>query len=334
MSNNIFGSNDPWENGWANEQDTKPLHIPAYGATSGYLTSSQLLSKDEPVSGGGLKITQIPESYKKIHASVGSSLSTVSDLESQLFAKLIDEDYLSNYQKSKILDIMYDHNLLPASVENNLYQILGLIALEIDVPGSGDYVTLQFRLNSLPDLPAAVVSLIVEASPATERKDDFIDPLNAQLANTSLTTEDDEWKNPPNKLGDPILRDNTATTTLTTSVLASLDKDDSVKHTEQHPIDDNLITRHINEIRDGFKPLIGANDQIKIKEVPEKEGLLFKHINYIITHDIKLGMNGHAGTKKVIRRYSDFVWYVHYAIPILDHTNPQAIGILVTKVSI
>lgn len=315
MSKNIFGSNDLWENGWAsNDQDPiVPPAVPTYGAGSGFLTSSQLLNQAEQVSGGSLNITQIPGSYRKLHSVLANSLSTVNDIETVLFSKLIDHDYFSNYQKSKILDIMYDHNLLPPSVENNLYQILGLVALEIDTPGSGDYVTLQFRLNSLPELPSTLVDQIVNSRTNSEnsRNDDFVDPLNAQLANTSLTNKDQDWNDPHKALVDPILRDNSAT--LATSVLVSaLDENQDTIHqrrpVEQQPIDDNLIAQHINEIRDGFKPLIGSNDQIKIKEVPEKEGLLFKHINYIITHDLKLGMNGHAGTKKVIRRYSDFVW--------------------------
>lgn len=38
---------------------------------------------------------------------------------------------------------------------------------------------------------------------------------------------------------------------------------------------------------------------VKIKEVPEKEGLLFKHINYIITHNLVLGKGGLSGHKKL-----------------------------------
>ncbi|KGR05503.1 sorting nexin MVP1, partial [Candida albicans P78048] len=74
-------------------------------------------------------------------------------------------------------------------------------------------------------------------------------------------------------------------------------------------VDSSYIEKYINDIKDQFKPLFSGIDLIKIKEVPEKEGIIFKHINYMITHDLKIGGTS-SGTKKVIRRYSDFVWYV------------------------
>lgn len=55
-------------------------------------------------------------------------------------------------------------------------------------------------------------------------------------------------------------------------------------------------------------------DVIFISELPEKEGLLFKHTNYLIEHHVPLELDSTnsessvPGERKVIRRYSDFVW--------------------------
>ncbi|KAK6458468.1 Mvp1 protein [Scheffersomyces xylosifermentans] len=306
MSNSIYQTSDPWENGWATENNTtnQPSHsstvspLPVYGQGSSYLTSSQLLNTtnidNDDDEENTISLSNVPESYLKVHSALSEQLSTVNDLESLVFARLIQLDFVTNYQKSKILDIIYDHNLLPLTIENNFYQVLGLIALEIDVPGSGDYVTLQFRLNNLPQLPSKFVDAVVNGSGDS----DFIDPLNARLAKSSLVEDE------PVKLSDPILADHSS---------AGLINNDNIVN-RPDPVDNSYITKHVNSIRDTFKPLINANDLIKIKEVPEKEGLLFKHINYIITHDLVLGMNGHGGTKKVIRRYSDFVWLLEFLL--------------------
>lgn len=270
MSSNF--DNDPWENGWANEQD-KP---------SPY--SSQILSNsishnppDQPLTGNTLTIqsADVPETYTKLFSLLGLKVPTTSDLETVLFGPLIQKNILSNFQRTKIMDVCYDHNLLPASIETNFRQIAGLIALEIDVKGTGDYVTLLFRMGNLPDLPEEVIGYF-----------ELEDPLST------------EWEQKNETLETPVIG---ATPKVLTSGPGA-----------SEPIDRTAINKHINGIRDRFKPLVNSNDAIKIKEVPEKEGLLFKHINYYLTHDLKLGMNSHGGTKKVIRRYSDFVWYVHY----------------------
>lgn len=46
-------------------------------------------------------------------------------------------------------------------------------------------------------------------------------------------------------------------------------------------------------------------DLVKVTEIPEKEGLFMKHVNYLIKHDYNFGVNT---IKKVVRRYSDFIW--------------------------
>lgn len=75
-----------------------------------------------------------------------------------------------------------------------------------------------------------------------------------------------------------------------------------------------------------FNPLSIKNSvdgiAIKVREIPEKEGLVFKHINYLISHTLKFGkeyniprntskdISTQDSETKVIRRYSDFVWLV------------------------
>lgn len=291
----LFGSNDPWENGWTNNEEENTSSFPGLGST--YLTSSQLLNNDNRQSSSDIvkeDIDNVPESYKKVYMKIGKELSSANDLESKLLSRLVVNDNLTNYQKSKLLDIIYDHNLLPPSIENNFYQILGLISLELSMPGSGDFVTLQFKINNLPDLPESVVDLL--------NKSVIFDPLGAQLANTSISDDKlPSWKQP-----DPILVDHSKITLNDDQDL----KPTKLKHIQEMKIDKSSINKYINDIRDKFHPLVGSEDVITIKEIPEKEGLLFKHVNYIITHDIKFGVNNPSGIKKVIRRYSDFVWYV------------------------
>lgn len=289
----LFGSNDPWENGWTNNDEDNNPGFEGLGST--YLTSSQLLNTDARQSSNEIvqsDLTDVPGSYKKVYAKYNQDLSTVSQLETNILNPLVANDNFSNYQKSKLLDIIYDHNVLPPAVENNFYQILGLISLEMTMPGSGDYVTLQFKMNNLPDLPDSVVELLT--------KPVILDPLGVQLSNTSLDDKSTAWNQP-----DPILVDHS-------NLPLNDNSDQQKKQSQQAPIDESSINKYINDIRDTFHPLINSSDEIKIKEIPEKEGLLFKHVNYIITHEIKFGMNNPSGMKKVIRRYSDFVWYVFY----------------------
>lgn len=308
MSGSIFSSGDPWENGWAsNDNDNiRSSTIPGLDSGSTYLTSSQLLNHDD--TGDANKLGEIPVSYKKVYSALSEEISTVTDLERLVFNKLVDAGYFTSYQSSKILDTLYDHSILPPSDIANFERTLGLIALELDAAGTGEYVTLQMRLNDLPDLPDKVVHLLINEDDKSKTKD-IVDPLSAQLASTGLSENDrNEWHADTSEhktggqasiLSDPILTDHT-----------SVQKSHLDGGGEQQPADHSHIAKYINNIRDTFTPLVDSKETIKIKEVPEKEGLVFKHTNYIISHDLSLGMHGPAGTKKVIRRYSDFVWYV------------------------
>lgn len=295
-----FGSDDQWDNGWSsNDNNNLSSNVSPFGGNSSYLTSSQLLGtpaatgNDNLISSAArtkLDEESLPESYKSVEESLRLSLNTLNDLEELVLDKVVSLGYFTNFQKTKIINTLYDNDLLPATDKDNLYHILGLIALELDTPDTGDYVTLQFKRNNLPPLPLKLVDELVKGK---EKK--FVDPLTENLENTTL--EDDAWKRKEPIIPDPILQDHSA--------ISGKDKD--MGKSDPIPLDSHSIDKYIKDIRDRFKPYVGTLGSIKIKEVPEKEGLLFKHINYIITHNLKLGSNV-LDQKKVIRRYSDFVW--------------------------
>lgn len=91
-----------------------------------------------------------------------------------------------------------------------------------------------------------------------------------------------------------------------------------------------------------FNPLSNKHSldgiDIKVKEIPEKEGLVFKHINYLITHTIIFGnstqsndINTQSKETKVIRRYSDFVWLLEvlwkkYPYRLIPELPPKQYG--------
>ena len=167
-------------------------------------------------------------------------------------------------------------------------------------------------MNNLPDLPEKFINEItqdVEDDPLMGNrnrnkneswgKDNDDDDDGGNIGNTSL-------------INDPLLVDHSHIQDESSHV-----GDDSNRVEDQpvasSSVDSEYIEKYINDLKDQFKPLFLGVDLIKIKEVPEKEGILFKHINYIITHNLKIGGSS-SGTKKVIRRYSDFVWLMEYLL--------------------
>lgn len=310
--NSTYGSDNLFENGWATENDGEAAshsqHYSAYPSSSTYLTSLQLLlaaDSNSPIHAVDVG-ENVPDHYRAIFEKLRPFLASVNELEAHLFQPLLASHLINSHQASRIVDTLYDHNLLPATVENNFFQILGLLALELDVAGSGDYVTLQFKLNSglPPLLPAAIKAIMdgkTEAPAESSREPDVADPLTSQLASASLDEQE-----PENDWGasEGLLADHSA---------LLIDPDTTVPES-LHVNDFPYLSKYTADIRDLFKPLVGQNNDIKIKEVPEKEGLLFKHINYAISHELKLGMNGPGGVKKVIRRYSDFVWLLEFLL--------------------
>ena len=233
---NILGD-DPWgSSGWGDS--------PVQG--SAFLTSSQLLNRTSLDAPKDSDEVLVPESYQNILDHFGEQLSSVNELEQLVMDKLVSAGTFTEYQKSRLIDVLYEHNMLPPA--QYMVDILGLIALEVDAPGTGDYVTLKFRRSHLPELPQNVIDILLLS------REPISDPLTESLAAASL--EDD-----------PVLTDHS-------SIQKQQDKQES----------------------------------ISIREVPEKEGLLFKHTNYAITYNMNLGMHQQSGQKKVVRRYSDFVW--------------------------
>lgn len=366
-----------WNDDNDNNNNNTSINDPLTGATatttpyqSSYLTSSQLFTSTGggggSDSGGGYNsgvntynstippnLINVPSSYETIYSHFitkynnnnnnnnnSNSTFTLNDFEINIIDKLISLNYLTNYQKQKILDIIYENNLLPINQSFKFYQILGLLALEIDVPGTGDYVTLQFRLNNnLPDLPEKFINEITnEENEQEEQTSGLLGNRNRLIQSHSHSgpNNQDDWNIDDSttisgggnggggNFGDPLLVDH--------SYIHDdlIDESRSVGGTQPQQggggggsgggsgsgsgtiapnVDSSYIEKYINDIKDQFKPLFSGIDLIKIKEVPEKEGIIFKHINYMITHDLKIGGTS-SGTKKVIRRYSDFVWYV------------------------
>ncbi|SGZ55365.1 CIC11C00000004481 [Sungouiella intermedia] len=155
--------------------------------------------------------------------------------------------------------------------------------------------------SGLPPLPPASVELLLLDSPSVPEP---VDQLTSQLANTSISDDHDDREEDWG--ADGLLADHSAL----------LIDPDTTSPESLHVNDYPYLSKYVGDIRDQFKPLVGLNNAIKIKEVPEKEGLLFKHINYAISHDLHLGMHGPSGIKKVIRRYSDFVWLLEFLLKI------------------
>ncbi|EEQ46887.1 conserved hypothetical protein [Candida albicans WO-1] len=356
MNSNI--EDDPWSSGWNDDNDNNninntSINDPLTGATatttpyqSSYLTSSQLFTSTGggggSGSGGGYNsgvntynttippnLINVPSSYETIYSHFitkynnnnSNSTFTLNDFEINIIDKLISLNYLTNYQKQKILDIIYENNLLPINQSFKFYQILGLLALEIDVPGTGDYVTLQFRLNNnLPDLPEKFINEIInEENEQEEQTSGLLGNRNRSIQSHSHSgpNNQDDWNIDDSttisgggggNFGDPLLVDH--------SYIHDdlIDESRSVGGTQPQQggsgsgsgsgsgtiapnVDSSYIEKYINDIKDQFKPLFSGIDLIKIKEVPEKEGIIFKHINYMITHDLKIGGTS-SGTKK------------------------------------
>lgn len=268
-----YYAEDPYENGWGDADTSNPL-ASMYGYNSGF-TALQLLAP----SGGG---DSFPDQYKDIW-SHHKDVLTLHQLETDIFDKAVAAGYITSYQSSKLANVVYD-NLVPLD-EKLFCQALGLLALEIENK-SGDYVTLLFRRGNLPDLPERLVASLA-AEPATEQT----------TASSSTIPAPVEW--------DPLLADRLSQS------LDDPDTNEAPVVNQQNPIDNDAINAYVNNMRSTFDPL--APNAIRIKESPEKEGLVFKHINYTITHSMQLG-TAQPGEKKVVRRYLDFVWLLEFLL--------------------
>lgn len=86
------------------------------------------------------------------------------------------------------------------------------------------------------------------------------------------------------------------------------------------------FTVWVNSVRTEFHAL--SPDIITVQEMPQKEGILFKHTNYLVHHLIALPDTDATNDRKVVRRYSDFVWLqevllAKYAFRLLPELPPK-----------
>lgn len=305
-------NDDPFENGWASEPSQ------AFGASSTFLTSLQLLTNSPPPPQA---LESIPAQYSLIYSKLQGRVNLDTDIRSHILTPLAEEGFLSSYQCTNIALVVHDH-LTPVSAESNFVQILGLVALELQTPGTGDYVTLHYSLGSgLPELPVAAANVLLRASEEPASEPALSEPTFSQPFSDPLSTPIPLLSAP---LADP-LSSGPLGASLPTRKLTQWPEEPQGLLADQSALlmdisttetaaDESDIAKYVAEIRDRFQPLVGADLMVKIKEVPEKEGLLFKHVNYAITHELHLGLHGPSGPKKVVRRYSDFVWLLEFLL--------------------
>lgn len=91
----------------------------------------------------------------------------------------------------------------------------------------------------------------------------------------------------------------------------------------------------MKSIRDTFTPL--SPNIINIEEIPEREGLLFKHTNYNVirlkrlSNESSIIVASSESSMSVVRRYSDFVWLQdvllkRYPFRLIPELPPKKIG--------
>ncbi|SCU80872.1 LADA_0B09978g1_1 [Lachancea dasiensis] len=84
-----------------------------------------------------------------------------------------------------------------------------------------------------------------------------------------------------------------------------------------------------SSVRSVYRPM--SADIILVEELPEREGLLFKHTNYLVKHLVELPDTEPSSDRTVIRRYSDFVWLQEvllkkYPFRMIPDLPPKKIG--------
>lgn len=96
---------------------------------------------------------------------------------------------------------------------------------------------------------------------------------------------------------------------------------------------DDESTEDLNDwlesVRKTYHPL--TSETIIIEEIPEREGLLFKHTNYLVKNLVDLPNTEPSKDRSVIRRYSDFVWLQEvllkrYPFRLIPELPPKRIG--------
>lgn len=320
MNGSSYVAEDPWANGWDNNSEpastsrtlhlapdspplplalllpmalTPPIVLPPGLPQSLPLALPPLshsihnLALDINPSIGSDDLQNVPQSYLRLYAA---SLSVLAESGLDAFFNHLDTLVFSSTQRAQISDTALLAGWSDFAVKSNCLNVFALMALEWELTGDGSLHVLSFRKKSLPEIPAFIVNTFAAN--------------NVTSHNSSLTENTIAAGMPPSFAYDWDSSDPHPTT--------SVSKADPLSISKADPMDQHALKAYLIELRSGFVPVVGSNDTIRIREVPEKEGLVFKHINYIITHDLRISPNGPAGTKKVVRRYSDFSWYVSF----------------------
>lgn len=224
------------------------------------------------------------------------SYSTLYDLTNaysphQFLDRLVSSSILSSSLRDDILLASSSPSLSSLSQASRFFAV---VALHLESPSHPD--SFESRSLSLPQIPQLVIDVFSNAAPTPHLVTDL-------FSNTTPTPHlvPDLFSNTDSAPQSDPLTDHLAATRISSPPLPHLPSDSS-------PVDVVSIKNHFASIRGSYS--LTPSDSVKIREVPEKEGLVFKHVNYMISHDLSLGVNGPAGPKKVIRRYSDFSWYV------------------------
>ncbi|AMD20138.1 HCL013Cp [Eremothecium sinecaudum] len=90
-----------------------------------------------------------------------------------------------------------------------------------------------------------------------------------------------------------------------------------------------LLDSWIESVRKTFVPL--SSNIVVVEKIPEREGILFKHTNYLVKHLISLPNTTPSPDRTVIRRYSDFSWLQEvllqrYPFRMIPELPPKKIG--------
>lgn len=112
-------------------------------------------------------------------------------------------------------------------------------------------------------------------------------------------------------------------------ILEDLEEADKKLVTDSEGETSEDLNDWLNSVKKTFKPL--SMDIITVEELPDKEGILFKHTNYQVKHLVDLPNTETSKDRTVIRRYSDFVWLQdvllrRYPFRLIPDLPPKKIG--------
>lgn len=166
-------------------------------------------------------------------------------------------------------------------------------------------------------------------------------------SHTEPVVEDTEQTSEEVAKDQPIPKSDISINKKTTNPIEEEENDDAEEEEEQafESLQSNEWSSDVD-----FNPLgYRHNDDktiIQVKEIPEKEGFVFKHINYLVVHNIQFSSDYYVATNqaeptnhdetKVIRRYSDFVWLVDvlwkkYPYRLIPELPPKKFASKLTK---